>query len=87
VIYESEEPVDIGSIARKLKSHWFTTYRAVIEIILEDLRQRHPEILEDLRIRPIKTTRGWVFAKPSGRARPEGMKCQPRSQPGISSPP
>ena len=72
VIYESEEPVDVTTVAKRIGTHWFTTYRAIVEIILDDLRHRHPEVLDDLRIRPIKTTRGWVFAKP----------VRPRSGPG-----
>jgi len=69
VIYDSKEPIDVNTIAKRVRVHWFTAYRAIMEIILDDIMDHHPEILDDLSVRPIKTTRGWVFAKPVRPAR------------------
>ena len=70
IIYESDVPVDVKTIADKLNVHWFTAYRTIAEIVLEDVIA-NPELLDKLRIRPIKTTRGWLFTRPGRGSRPD----------------
>nr|MDO8082352.1 hypothetical protein [Candidatus Freyarchaeota archaeon] len=62
IILSSPKPIDIGTIAKQVDRHWFTVFRIVCELFFEDLEGKvPPEILKKLEIRPVKTTKSFVF--------------------------
>lgn len=60
LITRSETPVDINHIANALDIHWFTAYRLVTEIILEEL-QKHPSMLRYFPFVLLKSTKSLVI--------------------------
>jgi len=61
-LIESEHrPLDINYIAQKLGVHWFTVYKAITDMILNELQERHREILYNMPIVPLKTTKSLVL--------------------------
>ena len=60
LVAQSEIPVDINYIATTLGIHWFTAYRLVTEIILEEL-QKHPNMLQYFPFMLLKSTKSLVI--------------------------
>lgn len=61
-LIESERrPLDINYIAQKLGVHWFTVYKAITDMILDELQERYREILYNMPIVPLKTTKSLVL--------------------------
>ena len=59
-IEKEASPVDISHVAKSLGVHWFTVYKAVADLVI-DAVQRHPEVLDELPVVPIKTTKSLLL--------------------------
>ncbi len=59
LIEQIEKPIDINFIARHLNIHWFTAYRLVTDMVLEEV-QKHPEFMQKLPFVCLKSTKSLV---------------------------
>jgi hypothetical protein len=61
---KEKQPLDIDFVAEKLGRSWWTIYKAVFDKILTHLQAKHPEILGELEIVPVKTRKSVVLLLP-----------------------
>lgn len=65
IIQKESRPLDISYLAEKLYTSWWGAFKAVADILMDELQEKFPDILHSLSIVPIKTTKSWVVASPS----------------------
>jgi hypothetical protein len=61
IVLNSKDPIDVNTIAKQVGCAWFTIFRTLMEIFIEELEEKSPEVFEGLDIRPLKTTKSLVF--------------------------
>ena len=61
---KEKQPLDIDYLATKLGKSWWTVYKAVLDEVLTHLQRKHPEILGELEIIPLKTRKSVVLLLP-----------------------
>jgi hypothetical protein len=54
-------PLAIDYIANKLGIHWYTAYKAIADIIIAELQERHLDVLYELPLVPFKSTKSLVI--------------------------
>lgn len=64
----------VDYIATKLGVRWHTVYKAIADIIIEELQKRHLNVLYDMPIIPLKSTKSLVITPRSMFARPAVRK-------------
>lgn len=61
VIKNSNNLLDVNYISNEAGVHWHTAHRIIIEEILLQIMEKSPDIFDKISIRPLKTTKSWVF--------------------------
>ena len=59
-VKKAARPVDINYVARRLGAHWASVYKAVADLVI-DAVQRHPKILDELPVVPLKTSKSLLL--------------------------
>lgn len=60
-VLNSKKPMDVYNIAKTLDCTSYIVARMLLEMILENIEEIEPEILERLDIRPLKTTKSLIL--------------------------
>jgi hypothetical protein len=68
IILSAREPIDISKIAKRVNKHWFTVSNIVWKLFFEEIEQKAPETLKKVSIRPLKTTKSFVFIAQKGNS-------------------
>lgn len=61
LLEKENRPLDISYISTALRVHWFTAYKAIADLILAELQEKHAEILQSMSLILLKTSKGYVL--------------------------
>ena len=61
IVSNSDKPIDVNTISKIIGCSWYVTYKTLMDIFIEEIEEKHPEILDGLDIRPQKTTKSMIF--------------------------
>jgi len=65
LVKKEGRPLDINYVACKLGVHWYTVYKAVADLVIDTLQAKHRNVLYDMPIVPLKTTKSLVLTPKS----------------------
>jgi len=64
LIRSEPRPMAVGTIAKKVGLKWWSTFKLIADLVLEELQTRSPEALQSLSIVPLKTSKDWILVSP-----------------------
>lgn len=65
LLKKENRQLDINFVANELGVHWFTVYKAIADTILAELQDHHRDVLYDMPIVPLKTSKSLLLTPKS----------------------